>query len=456
MRSNFISAEILRLTKLGVPILIAQLAQTAMGVVDTLMAGRYHADDLAAVAIGNSLSLPIVLLIAGIMIGNTAISSHHYGARKFADIGESTRQSIWLGLPIAFIAMALMFNADVVLLLMKTPEQMAGISRQYLYGFAMGFPALIGCLAIRTMAEGMGKTRPIMIIGIISFMLNIPLNYALIYGKFGLPEMGGAGCGLASGIVLWLQLLMFIGFSRRAEFKASGLYQKMSKPDFVRIQEIIKVGLPIGGAMFVEVILFAAIALILAPMGSTIIGAHQIALNFSGMVFMIPLSLANAITIRVGHTLGQGKALKARAIALTGIGFGIVLAIVTACFVFYGREWIAAAYTHDAAIQSAAVGLLFFAAIYQLPDAIQACANGALRAYKDTQVALIFVIISCWGIGLPVGYVLGMTDLWLPMMGAKGFWIGLAVGLSCASFSLGTRLLWRTESTIKHYKKRAI
>ncbi|ROS05771.1 MATE family multidrug resistance protein [Sinobacterium caligoides] len=453
MPSNFITRELHKLIRLGLPILIAQLAQTAMGVVDTLMSGRYHADDLAAVAIGNSLSLPLLLFIAGVMIGNTAICSHHFGANRISKIGESTRQALWAGLPVALVAIILMLNADKILLLMDAPHHIAVISQHYLYGFALGFPALIGCLGVRTMAEGMGKTRPIMIIGICSFLLNIPLNYIFIYGKFGLPEMGGAGCGLASGIVLWLQLLMFIVFSLRKEFTATTLYERFSWPDWSGIGELFRIGLPIGGAMFVEVILFAAIALILAPMGSTIVGAHQIALNCSGMVFMVPLSLANAITIRVGHTLGQGKALKARAIAYTGIGFAILLAIVSAGTVFLSRDLIATAYTHDPGIQAMAASLLFFAAIYQLPDAIQVCANGALRAYKDTRIPLLLVIISCWLIGLPVGYSLGMTNYWGEPMGAKGFWIGLATGLSCASILLAARLSLISRRSVKKYQR---
>ncbi len=448
MSYQFTITELKNLLRLGLPIFIAQLAQTAMGVVDTVMSGRYHADDLAAVAIGNSLSLPLVLFIAGVMIGNTAISSHHFGADRIDRIGESSRQALWAGLPLALLAIILLTSSDALLSVMGAPPHIAHIAQQYLYGFSVGLPALIGCLAIRTMAEGMGKTRPIMIIGIISFLINIPLNYLLIYGKLGLPEMGGAGCGLASGIVMWLQLLMFFAFSRRQEFTAIQLYSHFSRPHWQGVKELYRIGLPIGGAMFVEVVLFAAIALILVPMGSIIIGAHQIALNCSSLVFMIPLSLASAITIRVGHTLGQNKASKARAIATTGIGLGIFMATITAAIVLLTRDSIASAYTHNTDIQVLASSLLLFAAIYQVPDAIQACANGALRAYKDTSIPLLLVIISCWFIGLPIGYVLGMTDYFGQQMGAQGFWVGLAVGLSCASILLGSRLYIISRNSI--------
>ena len=204
--------------------------------------------------------------------------------------------------------------------------------------------------------------------------------------------------------------------------------------------QLIRLGLPIGLSLLVEASIFALIALFLAPLGALAVASHQITLNYSSLIFMIPLSISTAITIRVGHAIGKQRFDRARLISITGLTLNSSIALVTALLTLIFAENIAEIYTHDPRVISIAVGLLSLNALYQFSDAFQVGAAAALRGYKDTRVPLLMVIFAYWVIGLPLGYSLALTDFWGTPLGAKGFWISLIVGLSIAAVLLGTRL----------------
>jgi MATE family multidrug resistance protein len=204
--------------------------------------------------------------------------------------------------------------------------------------------------------------------------------------------------------------------------------------------QLIRLGLPIGLCLLVEASIFALIALFLAPLGALAVASHQITLNYSSLIFMIPLSISSAITIRVGHAIGKQRFDRARLVSITGLTLNSSIALVTALLTLIFAENIAEIYTHDPRVISIAVGLLYLNALYQFSDAFQVGAAAALRGYKDTRVPLLMIIFAYWVIGLPLGYSLALTDFWGTPLGAKGFWISLIVGLSIAAVLLGTRL----------------
>ncbi|MBB1519727.1 MATE family efflux transporter [Aquipseudomonas guryensis] len=436
-----VHTELRALLKLATPIIIAQLANTAMGFVDTVMAGRVSPRDLAAVALGNSLWVPVFLLMTGILLATTAKVAQRFGAGQESDIGALVRQGLWLGLAVGCGSAALLWNATPVLRLMDVDPSLIEPAMGYLRGVAFGFPAVALYYVLRCYSDGLGHTRPSMVLSLCGLLLNIPLNYVLIYGKFGLPALGGVGCGWATGIVMWCMLLGMLWWVNWAPFyKPSQLFSRFDWPQWPVIRRLLSVGVPIGVSVFAESSIFAVIALLIGSLGATVVAGHQIALNFSSLIFMIPYSLGMAATVRVGQALGRGEPRNARFSAGVAMGTALAYACLSASLVLLLREQIAQIYTPDPAVIAVAATLMIYSALFQFSDAVQVTAAGALRGYQDTRATMLFTLFAYWGIGLPVGYGLGLADWFGEPSGPSGLWQGLIVGLTCAAILLGIRL----------------
>lgn len=440
-RSTRVFTELRALLSLATPIIIAQLAHTAMGFVDAVMAGRVSPHDLAAVALGNSLWVPVYLLMTGLLLATTPKVAQHFGAGQQAQTGPLVRQALWLGLAIGCAASVLLWNATPVLRLMQVEPALTDMSMRYLHGIAFGFPAVAVYHVLRCFSDGLGHTRPSMILGIGGLLLNIPLNYVLIYGHLGMPALGGVGCGWASGIVMWAMLFGLLWWVHRAPYyQASQLFSRFDWPQWPVIQRLLSIGVPIGVSVFAEASIFSVIALLIGGLGATVVAGHQIALNFSSLIFMIPYSLGMAATVRVGQALGRGQPREARFSAGVSMATALGYACLSASLMYLLREEIAQIYTSAPEVIAIAGGLIVYSALFQFSDAIQVTAAGALRGYQDTRVTMIFTLFAYWGIGLPVGYALGLSDLFGEPSGPKGLWQGLVVGLTCAAVLLGIRL----------------
>lgn len=453
---KLLQIEAKQLMLLAAPILAAQLAQQTLAFVDTVMAGRVSATDLAGVAVGGSIWGPIFLLIYGVLLAITPIVAQLHGAGKTAETGPLARKGILVALPLVVIAILLLQNIGFIFLWMDVEPHIATISTAYLKAISWGVPALALFFLLRNLSEGMGLVRPSMLIGLASIPVNIAANYVFIYGKLGFPAMGGIGCGWASALSLWFMcgcMLLTIWRVRRYDkthfFDLSKLCGTEGAPQLLRL------GLPIGLSLLVEASIFALIALFLSPLGALTVASHQITLNYSSMVFMIPLSLASAITIRVGHAIGQQRFDRARLSSKTGLLLNSCIAIGTALLTLIFAKNIAGIYTQNPQVIVIAVGLLYLNALYQVSDAFQISAAAALRGYKDSRIPLLMVVISYWVIGLPLGYSLALTNFWGEPLGAKGFWISLIIGLSVAAVLLGFRLhrVSRKEKTAFHIDK---
>lgn len=441
MRCLVFFTEIKQLLRLAAPLLAAQLLSTATGVVDTIMAGHYHANDLASVAVGNSLWLPLYLLVSGLLIATTSMVARFYGAGDKEAIVTTTQQSIWVALSAALLAGLLLANIGPVLEWLELEPELIRITDGYLYAIAFGFPAAAIFNGLRGFTEGMGRTKPYMISSLLAFLANIPLNYALIYGVWGLPEMGGVGCGWATAMSMWIQVLVLGWFtSRSQDYAGVNLYTGFQRPNLKEMRKVFSLGFPIAIAVFAEVSIFSAIALLLAPLGAMIVAGHQVALSVSHMIFMLPLSLSQAITIRVGFFLGRGEQHLANAVARTGIIGAGLLSMMTMTMILNFREDIVAWFTSDVEVQLLAASVFVFMAIYQFPDHVQIAANAALRAYHDTRVPLLLILLAYWVVALPLGYLLARTELLGEPIAAKGFWIGLLVGLTITCVLLTLRL----------------
>lgn len=431
------------LALLGGPILVAQLAQMANGVIDTIMAGHYSAEDLAAVGIGSSLWMPILLFFFGVLSALQPTIAGFIGAGQRERVMPVTWQGLYIAAASAVLMILLLLSVGPLLSILGLDAVTAAITRGYLQAFVWGVPALLLITALRGLTDGLGHTRVIMAVSLLSALINLPLNYIFIYGKLGLPAMGGVGCGWATALSNGIAaVVMLIYLNRSRHYRAFHLIADWARPSWRRIRQLLHLGLPIGASMFVEVSMFAVIALFLAPLGPTVVAGHQIVLNIISVCFMVPLSLGMALTLRVSFLVGAGTPRTARLLARSTLLLGLGIALVYVPLLLLGRDLLVSLYTSDSAVAAVAVRLLLFGAIFQLADVLQVAAISALRGYRDTRIPLFIMLLSFWGICLPLGYVLTFTDWLVPSLGAEGFWMALTVGLILAGLLL-IRRLWR-------------
>lgn len=426
---------------LALPILGGQLAQTANGFVDTLMAGRVSPVDLAAVAVGASIWVPAYLFMTGVLMSATPILSRTLGAQSFSRVNPLTQQSLLLALVLGLLMMALLRSMAPVLIWMDVDAALQPLVIGYLDALSWGMPAMALFLSLRSYTEALSHTRPVLLISVAGLLINIPSNAIFIYGLFGVPAMGGVGCGWATSLVMWLMAAMMAVYVARHpvyDDARLSLRQRFFEP--ATIFYMFRIGLPVGLSIFFEVSIFAIIALLISSLGAITVAGHQIALNFTSLIFMLPLSLALAVTVRVGLARGRNNPDAARLAINTALGITLVIGISAALLLLLLRHQVPMLYTPDNEVRDVAARLLLFAALYQVSDAWQVTVNGALRGYEDTAVPMLLTLIAYWGIGLPVGYVLGLTDLVRPAMGPDGFWIGLISGLTAAAIMLTLRL----------------
>ncbi|MDE0567560.1 MATE family efflux transporter [Shewanella algae] len=436
-----------RLVQLALPVLIAQLTQTMMGFIDTLMAGRVSAVDMAAVAVGTSLWLPAILFVQGLLLAFTPMFAHHHGANNQMAIQPLAFQAAYIAITGALGVMLFLASAPHILDWMELEPELKRLTIGYLDGILWGAPAFVLYQVLRGCSEGISYTLPTMIIGFVGLAVNIPANYIFINGHFGMPAMGGAGCGVATALVFWAMLLaMAIYMQWHKRFSELAPFKAFHKPHLHTIMEMTKLGMPIAMALFFEVSLFAVIALLLAPLGATVVAGHQIALNFSSIVFMLPLSIGIAVSIRVGYYLGRGQSNVSALVTKVGLAIAFSLAMLTAVATVVFRYEIALLYNDNPEVVTLAGSLMLMAALYQLSDSVQVVAAGALRGYKDTRSAFFITLFAYWAVGMTLGYVLAYTDFLVPAMGAHGFWIGLIAGLTVAAILFAIRLRYIQKS----------
>ncbi|MCW8866445.1 MAG: MATE family efflux transporter [Colwellia sp.] len=439
--SSFI-AHSKSLIKLAYPILIAQLIQNLMGFVDIVMAGRVSAIDMAAVAVANSIWLPLILTVYGVIMALAAIVSQLAGAKDYLAISRQTYQTAWIALALGLSLIGLYYLlAPFISPMIELEGNLKPLLFDYLRYIVWGAPGYCLYLVLRNYSEGLSYTKPTMIISIIGLLVNIPANYIFIYGEFGIPALGGAGCGIATALVYWAMFISMLIYTFSSKvLKQTSLFTNFYWPNWQEIKHILALGIPIALSLLFEVSLFAIVAIILVPFGAEVVASHQIALNFSGLIFMVPLSLAMATTIKVGYAIGNNNNQQAKDYTLHAIMLGLLLAVFTAAITVIFRVPIVSIYTTELPVIELAANIMLLATLYQFSDTVQVVSAGALRGYKDTKSILYITFVSYWLIGLTVGLTLGITDWVVPKMGPYGFWIGFITGLTTAAILLAWRL----------------
>nr|WP_272903032.1 MATE family efflux transporter [Xenorhabdus sp. Sc-CR9] len=442
---------------LGIPVIIAQFSQTAMGFVDTVMAGKAGAIEMSAVAVGTSIWLPTILFGQGVLLALTPIVAHMNGSGQRKSVASQIQQGFWLATFLSIFVIVILYNSRFIIEAQHNIDPvMAQKATDFIHAIMWGAPGYLFYQVLRGQCEGLSKTKPAMIIGILGLLVNIPVNYIFIYGKFGAPELGGVGCGVATATVYWVMFLLLLAYVKHSPTqKDIQTFSNFAAPKWYTQKRIILLGLPIALAMFFEVTLFAVVSLLVSPLGVVSVAGHQISLNFSSLMFMFPLSLGIAATIRVGYNLGKQSIEGAKISAYTSLIVGLIIACVTATFSVLFREYIAFMYNDNPEVVILASHLMLFAAIYQLSDAVQVIGSGVLRGYKDTRSIFFITLISYWFLGLSSGYILGLTDYITEPMGPKGFWIGFIIGLTAAAFMMGYRIWWTQKQSVSFILKRS-
>lgn len=421
---------------LALPLVLGQLSAVGMNVVDTLLAGRHGAHTLAGVAVGSAVWSLVILTLIGVLMALPPSVAQLNGAGRRAQIGPLFRQGLWLGGSLGLALLLLVLGSGPLLGLMGIEPDVRDAAAGFLRAIAWGAPAMGLYFVCRYLSEGLAWTPPTMVFGVGGLVLLTPLGWALMFGVGPVPAMGATGLGLATSIVLWLQCLGFLLYLRLSpRFRDLQLFGRFDAPQRAPIAELLRIGLPMGVAIFMEGSLFIATALLIARMGATAVAAHQIAINVASVCFMLPMGVAMATTVRVGHAVGRGDGPGVAFAGAAGYTITAVTQLLTASVLLVASGWIAGLYSTDAAVVALAANLMLYAAAFQLSDGLQVASAGALRGLKDTRRPMVITALSYWGVGMPLGAALGFGLGW----GPQGMWWGLILGLSVAAILLTLR-----------------
>ncbi len=419
------------------PLVAGHVATGLIGLVDGLIAGRHGTGTLAAVSVGTALFWLPIMIPMGTLMALPPTVSQLDGAGRRGEIGAVFRQAMWLAAMLGALMFALLTAAVHLLEPMGIAAEIRPGAAEFLRGIRWGVPALTLYYCMRYLSDGLHWTLPTMVLGLAGLAVLLPLGWMMLFGRFGFPEMGAAGLGYATAVMLWGQALAFaLYLARSRRFADLDLFSRWELPRWVAIRELLLLGLPIGVTVGLEGGLFIVSALLIGGMGEVPVAAHQIAVNVGSITFMAALALAEATTVRVGHAVGAGNWSGVRRAVLAGYTIVILCQCVTATGIALGNELIASIYTRDAAVLALAATLLLYTAAFQISDGIQVVSGAALRGLKDTRIPMLLAAFSYWMVGMSLGAGLAFGLGW----GARGIWTGLVAGLSVAALLLGLRL----------------
>ena len=429
---------------------IGQLATMAYGVTDTVVAGRYSDEALATLAVASSIFISIYVSLMSVLQALMPIYSELHGAKKPRELGGAFRQSLYLGLALMLLGMAVMMQSDVFLAMFGVPDKLRPGAVQYLS--ILGW-ALIPTLAFRmfgALSQSIGAPRMVMQIQIAALAFKIPLTVWFVFGGLGLPEMGVVGCAWASFMVNCLSLLAaFVTLRKNKQFKPLALFAQFDAPDWTRLKAYVLLGVPAGLASMVEVTSYALMGLLVARMGVVATASHQIAASMAAVLFMMPLSLSIASSARVSYWMGAGNAAQAGALAraaflLTG-GVALVASTVMALL----ATQIANLYSSSAEVAALGSGLLLFVALYHMADAWQTIGCFLLRCWRITVMPMFVYGVALWGLGLGGGFVLAYQGLGnvAAWQQPAAFWLMGFIALCFAASAFQLRIWKLTKSS---------
>ena len=439
------AADVRAICVLALPLIGNNLSVIGMQFADTVMAGQLGARDLAALAVGVGFYHLFMFVGLGMLMAVAPSVAHAYGANDTRDVTRYCRQAWWVALALAVVLVIGLLQVDRVLPALGIAPEILPTAVGYVHAMTWGMPALMAFFALRFTSEGLGRTRPIMYFGFLGLTANVIGNWIFMYGKFGMPQLGAIGCGVATSISEWLMFFAMFAYMRRQRgYREFDFFARIDPPDPRVLRELVRIGGPIAGSVLAEGSLFVCAALMIGGMGATLTAGHQIALNYAAFMFMVPLAISSATTIHVGHTLGRGDQERGRFAGLLGIGMCATVMALSAIGIVVFNDGIASLYTRDPAVREIAAGLLLMAAIFQLSDGVQVGASGALRGFKDTAVPMTMCIFSYWVVGFPLAYIFGVRQGGGPLY----VWIGFIAGLTVSAVLLVSRYLYVSRRSL--------
>ena len=445
-----------RIAPLAWPVFVGQVAVLAFATVDTLMVARSGAIDLAALAIGGAAYITTFIGLMGVVLAVGPICGQLYGAQRDRDCGAQLHQAMWLALALAVPGCALLLMPQPFFALAQASPEVAGRARGYLAALAFALPFALLFTAFRGFNIAVSRPKIVMALQLGALAVKVPLTALLVFGAapLGLPALGAPGCGIATALCMAAQMLTAWWVLRHDPFyERFGLRRRPAPPDRRSLAALLRLGVPMGGSILVEVTGFSFMAFFIARLGATPVAGHQIAINLVSLMFMMPLAIANASSTLVAQRIGAGDLRDARRIGWHGVELGVVIAAAMGASVYLLRENILGIYTGDAGIVAAALPLLAWVAVFHIADAAQTVAAFVLRAWRIAVVPLVIYVLAIWGVGLAGGYVVAF-DIWgwspAALRGAQGFWSAATAGLVVAGSGMCLflgRMLRRQRAT---------
>ncbi|HET6468358.1 MAG TPA: MATE family efflux transporter [Geminicoccaceae bacterium] len=439
--------EIRATARLGVPLALAQVGQIAINTTDVLILGRLSPEALASASLAMSLFHPSLLFAIGVVTAVSPLVAQALGARRPREVRRAVRQGLWVTVAVALPLMALLwFVRPILAALGQDPAVLDG-SATFMHAFVWGLPGAVGFVVLRCFVTGFGRTRAVIAITLMGVLVNAVLNWGLVFGRFGLPRLELMGSGMASSIVNTAMFLALLAYAVRARpFRRYGVLGNFWRPDWAKFRAILRLGVPIGGLILLEVAMFSSAVLLMGLIGTLEVAAHQVTVQIAATAFMVPLGIGHAATIRVALAHGGGDRAAVRRAGLVACGLGTVFTTLSALAFWFLPDLLVAPFLDPAnpealIVAALAVSFLKIAALFQLVDGVQVIAASALRGMSDTRVPMLLAGIGYWLVGFPACALLAFAV----GLGGAGIWTGLAIGLGATALLLTARF-WRLSA----------
>ncbi|PIG93118.1 MATE family efflux transporter [Gloeocapsopsis sp. IPPAS B-1203] len=433
--SQSLRTEFREFLRLAIPLASAQVAQSTTGFVDTVIMGRLGSETLAAGGLAAITFTALLNITSWVMSGVSPLVAEAYGAGNKARVQQVARQGLWLSLILAILVMFLLGNIDTLMRQFGQQETTVAQAKTYLDIMLWGlFPAL-AFATLRSVVSGLSHARPIMIIVVVGTLFNIVGNYVLGFGRLGFPALGLQGLAWASIVSLWGMFLSLVAYIlRHRQLKTYQLFENLHLLKLQIFWELVLISAPIGVSAALETGLFTIVTYLMGALGTEVLAAHQIVLQTIIVIFMVPLGMSFATTVRVGQWNGQQNYAAARQAGYVGISSGVVFMTMMAIALLVFPQQVIGLYIdvrapENATILTAVMPMLTIAAIAQILDSVQKTTSGALYGLKDTRVPMLISFCTFWGIGLTSGYLLGFHF----GLGGTGLWLGQSIGVAIAA-----------------------
>ncbi|MFT6406932.1 MAG: MATE family multidrug resistance protein [Arenicella sp.] len=412
-----------------------------MSATDVLIAGRASTLDLAGMSLGVNTWNMIILFFMGIGFATQPLVAKRFGAKDELGVKHQLHQSIWLCLVLGVIATVVVWAAAWGFNFLGFEPEMSVIARNFLFAISLCAIPMSLMPAVRGTLEGMSLTRVVFLINFAAFLINIPLDYVLVNGLYGMPKLGGVGCAWATVILMWCAFLTSVWVLKsHANLKNKALFSGFERPNRQTIRNTFKLGLPIGVSIVIELAMFSGAGIMIAKFGVIQAGAHAVAIVVASLSFMLYTGLGQGVTIRASQLLGAALPGQAWNAIKIGTLFNLAISVVFCIAFVVFNEPLIRLFTSDPEVIPVAVVLLYFGAAFQIADCLQVAMVCALRAYHDTSSPPKYQLLAFWGFGLPIGVGLSFYGWWPGLEGAKGMWFAMVISLSLVGLLLLRRL----------------